>query len=66
MNKPETWEEAKAFTSSGTWTKPAGAKTVEVYVFGAGGGGGGASLTGIRASKRRRNRRLFSPLKRNK
>lgn len=28
------------FTTSGTWTKPTGAKIVEVYVVGAGGGGG--------------------------
>jgi len=28
------------FTADGTWTKPAGAKTVDVYLFGAGGGGG--------------------------
>lgn len=28
------------FTTSGTWTKPAGAKVVEVFVVGGGGGGG--------------------------
>ena len=28
------------FTSNDTWTKPSGAKVVEVYLFGAGGGGG--------------------------
>lgn len=33
------------YTTSGgsTWTKPTGAKTVDVYVFGAGGGGGSGS-----------------------
>ena len=30
----------EAFTSSGTWTKPAGAKSINVQLFGAGGGGG--------------------------
>jgi len=37
------------FTSSGVWTKPAGAKVVEIHLVGAGGGGGsgrrGATLT---------------------
>ena len=31
------------FTASGTWTKPIGAKSVRVFVVGAGGGGGGGS-----------------------
>ena len=31
------------FSSSGTWTKPAGAKVVEVYIIGSGGGGGSGS-----------------------
>ncbi len=34
------------FTSSGTWTRPAGIDTVYVIVRGAGGGGGGASTNG--------------------
>ena len=30
----------QVFTSSGTWTKPTGAKSINVQLFGAGGGGG--------------------------
>jgi hypothetical protein len=30
----------QTFSTSGVWTKPAGAKQVEVFLFGAGGGGG--------------------------
>ena len=30
----------QVFTSSGTWTKPAGISTIKVYVTGSGGGGG--------------------------
>jgi hypothetical protein len=33
--------EVQTFTASGTWTKPVGAKSVYVQVFGGGGGGGG-------------------------
>ena len=33
------------FTSGGTWTKPLGAKWVEVILVGAGGGGGGGART---------------------
>lgn len=33
------------YTSSGTWTKPAGCTAVEVWVVGGGGGGGGADGT---------------------
>ena len=32
----------QVFTSSGTWTKPSGCKTIKVTVVGGGGGGGGA------------------------
>lgn len=35
----------QVFTSSGTWTKPTGAKTVDVYVAG-GGGGAGSGYSG--------------------
>lgn len=33
------------FTSSGTWTKPTGAKWVEAWAVGSGGGGGGGART---------------------
>jgi hypothetical protein len=33
----------QVFTTSGTWTKPTGAKAVNIQLFGAGGGGGGGS-----------------------
>lgn len=35
----------QTFTTSGTWTKPAGATTVTVVAIGAGGGGGSGALT---------------------
>lgn len=40
------------FTTSGTWTKPAGANTVYVEVISGGGGGGGGSEDGGTASER--------------
>lgn len=39
------------FTANGTWTRPAGAKIVEVFIVG-GGGGGGAGRRGATASIR--------------
>ena len=41
----------QTFLTSGVWTKPAGAKQVEVFLFG-GGGGGGSGRRGAAASAR--------------
>lgn len=40
-----SFRSVQAFTASGTWTKPAGLRRIEVWVLGGGGGGGGAAAT---------------------
>jgi len=43
--------DVQIFTTDGTWTKPTGAKSVEVVLVGSGGGGGGGAFGNINNEK---------------
>lgn len=44
--------EIQKFTGNGTWTKPSGAKIVDVYMWGGGGGGGSGARSAGNSSNR--------------
>jgi hypothetical protein len=50
-NKSVLFSDVAVFTSNGTWTKPDGAKSVEIAIIG-GGGGGGAGRYGASSTSR--------------
>ena len=51
-NYIDTPTDVQTFTANGTWTKPTGAKSVEVIVVGAGGGGGSGARTAAANTER--------------